>query len=82
MKKWFVFIIVIIGVISAVTYSKLSGNGIKTVKTVQVKQGEIVDFLKATGRVEAVEDLVVRAREGIRIEKILVKEGDKVKSGR
>ncbi len=82
MKKWFIFIIVVISVvISAATYTRLSGNKVKTVKTVQVKRGEIVDFLKATGRVEAVEYLVVRAREGIRIEKILVKEGDIVKSG-
>lgn len=53
----------------------------RSVETVRVKRGEIVDFIKTTGRVEAVEDVIIRARAAGRIEKVLKDEGDKVTDG-
>jgi HlyD family secretion protein len=53
----------------------------KTVETARVTPGDIVEYVKGTGRVEAVEDAAVHAREAMRIEKVLVEESDNVEAG-
>lgn len=48
---------------------------------VKVKKGDIVNYIKATGRVESVKESIVRAEMNARIKKVFVKEGDIVKTG-
>jgi HlyD family secretion protein len=56
-------------------------QGAVEVETVPVRRGEIIDEVRVTGRVEAVEDETVRAWDTFRIEKVLVEEGDPVEVG-
>lgn len=83
MKKW----VVLLGLsamlfIAAFQFFHFGETQSKTVETVRVTIGDIVDSVKGTGRVEAVEEAVVRAKETMRIENILVDEGETVESGR
>ena len=82
MKKRFLFVgVIILAIIGIIAFFDLAETKAKKVETVRVERGDIVDYIKATGRVEAVEDEVIRARETIRIDKILVEEGEMVKAG-
>ena len=53
----------------------------KSIETVRVNRGHISDFIKATGRVEAIEEEIIRAKREARIEKVLVQEGERVTAG-
>ena len=82
MKKWFILLgLSALLLIAAFQLFHVGGTESKTVETALVVPGDIVDSLKGTGRVEAVEEAVVRAKETMRIESILVDEGEKVALG-
>ncbi len=82
MKKMPVFIFLIFLIIlAAIIFFRLTNAKVKTVETVNVKKSVIIDYIKATGRIESVNESIIYSKENIIIEKILVEEGEKVKKG-
>jgi HlyD family secretion protein len=82
MKKWFILGgLSLLLIFAALGILNLSEPKPKTVEIARTTPGDIVDYVKGTGRVEAVEEEVVRAKETMRVEKILLEEGEKVESG-
>ena len=81
MKKWILLLVsgscIFTGIFLA--YGKTATSS--TVETVRVSKGDIVDVVKATGRVEAVEDFIVRSKVHGRIEEVLKEEGEQVRAG-
>ena len=81
MRKVIVFIGLVILVATGIVLSYRGNAKPKSVETIRVKKGDIIDFIKATGRVEAVEEVIVYSKANARIEKVLKDEGDKVRIG-
>ena len=79
MKK--LIIIILFCAAAVAVYFHLPDKGPIKVQTKRIGRGEIVDSFRTMGRVEAVRDAEIRARETMRIEKKLVEEGDSVKIG-
>ncbi|MGA1839230.1 MAG: efflux RND transporter periplasmic adaptor subunit [bacterium] len=81
MKKWVLLGILCILVILTIIFL----NGKKTTSTIveiaSVKRGKITDYIKTTGRIEATEEVVIRAEVDTRIVKVLAEEGHSVQIG-
>jgi HlyD family secretion protein len=82
MRKWLIGLglAFTIGIV-AVAYVPHWAYNAKPVQVVRAKRGNLAEELRITGRIEAVEAEVIRAREAFRIEKVLVEEGKAVKAG-
>ena len=70
---------VIIGLIIVKNISK--GKKVEEIKTNKVRIGNVVEKLTETGNIELVRTLDVKSKIAGKIEKIMIKEGDKVKKG-
>ena len=81
MKRWIIFIVTGAFIFSSILIAYGRTAKSRTVETIRVTEGDIVDSVKATGRVESVEDFIVRSKANGRIEELLKEEGEKVTAG-
>lgn len=77
-RRWIVLGILIVGVAGYAAYARLRPA---TVTVVPAVRGRAVEAVYATGTVEPIERVVVKARLSEHVARILVKEGDAVTAG-
>lgn len=75
-KKWLIAIVIILSLFIYIKFGHPSNYVL--VKTTPLKQGELIASITATGKIKPSKEINIRAQtEGV-IDKILVKEGDKI----
>ncbi len=80
-KKMIVFCLIVVVLTAGVLLYEPGDSNSGTVDTLHVGTGDIVDVIKVRGKVESVSKAVIRAGEEMRIQKILVKEGETAVAG-
>ncbi|MEW6380660.1 MAG: efflux RND transporter periplasmic adaptor subunit [bacterium] len=81
MKKLIFFITLAAIVVAGTILVIGKTSNLPTIEIVKVERKDISDYIKATGRVEAVVEKVIRAEEEGKILQLVKEEGDTVKTG-